>query len=201
MKTTFISTSSISAATRQSLMRVQQELADSLKEMNTGRLADVGKTLGYRTGEEFGPMLFDAYPFDRIVVAGTYTVRSGRPYTSSSNLLDINGQRTPCETNANVRISKSVRDLFGLQTTFYVEIFNLFNAKVYSYNYLFATANKIDQNAALERYEQYAWNDPDYGVLYFDEQNDDRSAYPVDHSFLLYQNSPRSYYFGISLEF
>jgi flagellar hook-associated protein 3 FlgL len=51
MKTTFISTSSISAATRQSLMRVQQELADSLKEMNTGRLADVGKTLGYRTGE------------------------------------------------------------------------------------------------------------------------------------------------------
>lgn len=51
MKTTFISTSSISAATRQSLMKVQQEIADALKEMDTGRLADVGKTLGYRTGE------------------------------------------------------------------------------------------------------------------------------------------------------
>jgi flagellar hook-associated protein 3 FlgL len=51
MKTTFISTSSISAATRQALLRVQQELADASKEMTTGRLADVGKSLGYRTGE------------------------------------------------------------------------------------------------------------------------------------------------------
>lgn len=51
MKTTFISTSSMSAATRQALIRVQQELADAQKEMNTSRLADVGKTLGYRTGD------------------------------------------------------------------------------------------------------------------------------------------------------
>ncbi len=51
MKTTFIATSSISAATRQALMKVQQELADAQKEMTTSRLADVGKTLGYRTGE------------------------------------------------------------------------------------------------------------------------------------------------------
>ncbi|MTD94820.1 flagellar hook-associated family protein [Hyphomicrobium sp. xq] len=51
MKTTFISTSAISAATRSSLMKVQQELADAQKEMTTGRLADVGKTLGFRTGQ------------------------------------------------------------------------------------------------------------------------------------------------------
>lgn len=51
MKTTFISTSSISAATRLSLMKVQQELADAQKEMTTGRLADVGKSLGFRTSQ------------------------------------------------------------------------------------------------------------------------------------------------------
>lgn len=51
MKTTFISTSAISAATRSSLMRVQQELAEAQKEMTTSRLADVGKSLGFRTSQ------------------------------------------------------------------------------------------------------------------------------------------------------
>jgi flagellar hook-associated protein 3 FlgL len=51
MKTTFISSSAISAATRSSLMKVQQELADAQKEMTTKRFADVGKTLGFRTGQ------------------------------------------------------------------------------------------------------------------------------------------------------
>jgi flagellar hook-associated protein 3 FlgL len=51
MKTTFISSSSISAATRQALAKVQQELADAQKEMVTGRHADVGNTLGFRTGQ------------------------------------------------------------------------------------------------------------------------------------------------------
>lgn len=51
MKTTFISTSSISQATRSALMKVQQQLADAQKEMTTSRHADVGMTLGYRTGQ------------------------------------------------------------------------------------------------------------------------------------------------------
>ncbi len=169
--------------------------------LNFDRTHNVIANVGYRTGDEFGPAVFDTYPLDRIVVAATYTIRSGRPYTSTSSLLDINGRRTPVEYNMNLRVSKQVRSLFGTNATFYVEVFNLFNTKIFNYNYLFATANKIDQNAALERYEQYAWDDPDYGVLWYDDQNDDRSAYPVDHTFLLYGNSPRSFYFGIALEF
>jgi flagellar hook-associated protein 3 FlgL len=51
MKTTFISTSSISAATRLSLMKVQQQLADAQQEMTSGRFADVGKALGFKTGQ------------------------------------------------------------------------------------------------------------------------------------------------------
>jgi flagellar hook-associated protein 3 FlgL len=51
MKTTFLSTSSLSAATRQSIMQTQAKLADAQKEVTTGRLADVGASLGYKTGQ------------------------------------------------------------------------------------------------------------------------------------------------------
>lgn len=51
MKTTYISTSAISAATRQSIFKTQEKLAVAQKEVTTGRLADVGATLGYKTGQ------------------------------------------------------------------------------------------------------------------------------------------------------
>lgn len=50
MKTTFISTKAISEATRLSMLKAQSKLIDAQKEMTTGRLADVGKTLGYKAG-------------------------------------------------------------------------------------------------------------------------------------------------------
>lgn len=169
--------------------------------LNFDRTHNLVANLGYRTGSETALEVFGLRPLDDIVVAATYRLNSGRPYTSSTNLLDINGRRTPTEQSLNLRVSKQVRKFFGANATFYVEVFNLLNEKIFNYNYLFATANKIDQNPALERYEQYAWDDPDYGVLWYDDQNEDRSAYPVDHTFLLYQNQPRSFYFGFSLEF
>lgn len=51
MKTSFISTQSISEATRASLARLQSRLAEAQEEVTTGRLADVGASLGYRTGQ------------------------------------------------------------------------------------------------------------------------------------------------------
>ena len=51
MKTSFISTSSLSAATRLSLAKLQAKLVDAQKEVATSRLADVGASLGYRTGQ------------------------------------------------------------------------------------------------------------------------------------------------------
>ena len=87
-----------------------------------------------------------------------------------------------------------------MPATFYVEVFNVFDNKIYNYNYIFSTANKIDQNAATAEYAHYAFNDPSHGILYWDDQNIG-SAYAEDHSFMLYDNSPRSFYFGLSLEF
>jgi flagellar hook-associated protein 3 FlgL len=51
MKTTYISTSALSAATRQSIYKTQEKLAVAQKEVTTGRLADVGVSLGYKTGQ------------------------------------------------------------------------------------------------------------------------------------------------------
>lgn len=51
MSSTFISTSAVSGATRSSLMKLQSKLAEVQKEMATGRLADVGATLGHKTGQ------------------------------------------------------------------------------------------------------------------------------------------------------
>ncbi|MGE3066592.1 MAG: flagellar hook-associated family protein [Hyphomicrobiaceae bacterium] len=51
MKSTFISTSALSEATRLSLMKAQAKLAQAQKEVTTGRYADVGQSLGYKTGQ------------------------------------------------------------------------------------------------------------------------------------------------------
>ena len=51
MKTTLISTASMTAATRLSLAKTQLKLAEAQKEVTTGRHADVGATLGYKTGQ------------------------------------------------------------------------------------------------------------------------------------------------------
>jgi flagellar hook-associated protein 3 FlgL len=50
MKTTFISTQAISEATRSSILKLQSKLADAQKEVVTGRLADVGASLGFKSG-------------------------------------------------------------------------------------------------------------------------------------------------------
>jgi flagellar hook-associated protein 3 FlgL len=51
MKTSILSTASISAATRASIFDTQAKLAKAQKEVTTGRLADVGASLGYKTGQ------------------------------------------------------------------------------------------------------------------------------------------------------
>ncbi|MDZ4792440.1 MAG: flagellar hook-associated family protein [Hyphomicrobiales bacterium] len=49
--TYFVSTKTVSEASRFSLMSLQTRLADGQKELTTGRLIDVGESLGYETGK------------------------------------------------------------------------------------------------------------------------------------------------------
>ena len=168
--------------------------------LNFDRTHNLIVNLAYMTQDQFGPQLWGGYPLANIVVSANSFARSGRPYTSPDNANDVNGVRSPAEYNTNVRISKTFMDFFGGPATFYLEIFNVFDQKIYNYNYLFSTANKIDQNAATASYTHHAFDDPAQGVLYWDDQNFG-NAYAEDHSFMLYDNSPRSFYIGLSLEF
>jgi flagellar hook-associated protein 3 FlgL len=51
MKTTLTSTSAIADAARLTMMKLQSQLADAQTEVSTGRYADVGATLGAKTGQ------------------------------------------------------------------------------------------------------------------------------------------------------
>ena len=168
--------------------------------LNFDRTHNLILNLAYVTRDQFGPEIWGFYPLDNFVVSLNSFARSGRPYTSPNNANDVNGLRSPAEYNTNVRVSKALKNFFGMPATFYVEIFNVFDNKIYNYNYLFSTANKIDQNDATRRYTQYAIDDPAQGVLYWDDQNIG-SAFGENHSFMLYDNSPRAFYIGLSLEF
>ncbi|MBI5474660.1 MAG: TonB-dependent receptor [Ignavibacteriae bacterium] len=168
--------------------------------LNFDRTHNLIINLAYSTPEEFGPEIMDAFPFENVVVSVNAFARSGRPFTSTTNLLDVNGKRTPAEYNTNLKVAKRIAKFFGTSATFYMEVFNLFNNKIYNYNYIFNNANKVDLNTNLANYETYPIDDTEHGILYWDDQNFS-SAYGVNHSFLLYENSPRAFYFGITLEF
>jgi outer membrane receptor protein involved in Fe transport len=168
--------------------------------LNFDRTHNLIVTLAYSTPDRFGPNVLGVYPFDNLVVSVNSFARSGRPYTSSNNANDVNGMRSPAEYNTNLRLAKNIRNLLGMPATMYLEVFNLFNQKIFNYNYLFSTANKIDLNDATRRYENFAFDDPLQGVLFWDEQNFG-NAYPLDHSFMLYDNSPRSFTVGLSFQF
>ena len=51
MTSTFIASSAVSGAIRSSLMKLQTKLAEAQKEVATGRLADVGLSLGFKAGQ------------------------------------------------------------------------------------------------------------------------------------------------------
>jgi flagellar hook-associated protein 3 FlgL len=51
MTSTFLASSAVSGPVRSSLMKLQTKLAQAQKEVTTGRLADVGLSLGFKTGQ------------------------------------------------------------------------------------------------------------------------------------------------------
>jgi hypothetical protein len=168
--------------------------------LNFDRTHNLIVNFAYITREQFGPRVWNVYPLSNMMFSVNSFARSGRPYTPPDNANDVNGSRSPAEYNTNMKVSKIFENFFGTTATFYVEVLNLFNNKIFNYNYLFSTANKVDQNAATALYEQYSWNDVAHSVLYWDDQNIG-SAYGENHSFMLYDNSPRSYYVGIAVQF
>ena len=154
----------------------------------------------YITSAEWGPEVANGHPFADLSISIFSTARSGRPYTSPSDIRLINTERTPAEFNTDVRISKTMRSLLGAPATVYFEVFNLFNNKILNYNYLFSRPTATNPNLPLQYYEQYGIEDPENGVRYWWDKGR-QGPFAVDQSFLIYDNMPRSYSFGVSLEF
>jgi outer membrane receptor protein involved in Fe transport len=157
-------------------------------------------TSGYATNAETGPELFETRPLADINISLRSLVRSGRPYTSPSDTRLINVKRAPMEYNTDMRLTKKIRDFLGIPTSFYVEVYNLFDNKILNYDYLFSRPTATNPNLPLQYYEQYGINDKENGVRYWWDKGR-QGPFSVDQSFLIYSNQPRSYSFGIVLEF
>jgi hypothetical protein len=109
--------------------------------------------------------------------------------------------RSPAEYNTDLKISKRIRDFFGMSMTAYAEVFNVFDNKTYNYNYLFQASLTADNNSIIQRYlagSSWASNDQ---LLYFSLKNPYTPGLGVDQSYIIYSNQPRSYWFGVSVEF
>lgn len=154
----------------------------------------------YQTGPTSGPEVMGRHLFGNMSVAAFSTVRSGRPYTSPADIRLINTQTTPTEFNTDLSISKTVVDFFGAPARFYFEVFNVFNHRILNYNYLFDRPTPTNPNLPLQYYEQFGVEDEENGVRYWWDKGR-QGAFAVDQSFLIYSNQPRSYSFGMSIEF
>ncbi len=154
----------------------------------------------YLTGSNWGPTVAGVRPFADMAFSVYSTVRSGRPYTSPSDIRLINTERTPAEYNTDVRISKNLPSFFGASAGIYFEIFNLFNNKILNYNYLFQRPTATNPNLPLQYYEQYGIDDPENGVRYWWDKGR-QGPFALDQSFLIYSNQPRSFSLGMSVEF
>ena len=158
--------------------------------------------LAYSFSDGSGPELFNSYPLENVSLSVSSFARSGRPYTSSKNVNLVNGARTPAEYNVNMRLTKVIKGLFGTNATVYAEVFNVLNDKILNYSYLFAAATAGQTNINIAPYEKYALNDPQNGVLYWNATNLLKgTSFPVDQSFLIYDNAPRSFNLGLALDF
>lgn len=156
--------------------------------------------IAYTTEAAWGPRMLDAYPLGNMAVSVHSFLRSGRPYTSPSNAKLIHGARAPGEYSTNLRISKIFPEFFGTKAILYLEVFNLFNNTILNYSYIFSTPNAMTTSKRTEAYERYALDDPANGLLFWNDTNLRTPEFPVDQSFLVYDNAPRSFQLGLVIE-
>jgi outer membrane receptor protein involved in Fe transport len=157
-------------------------------------------TASYVTRPDWGPSFFGLKLFDNINVSVYSTLRSGRPYTSPSDIRLINVKRTPTEYNTDLRVTKTLPNFFDIKAIFYAEVFNLFNDKILNYSYLFDRPTPTNPNLPLQYYEEYPVDDKENGIRYWWDKGK-QGPFSVDQSFLIYSNQPRSFSFGMVLEF
>jgi outer membrane receptor protein involved in Fe transport len=169
--------------------------------LNFDRTHNLIVNLGYRTDNTWGFSIGDTYPLGNLTFAVSAYARSGRPYTYNPTASTSTGEsatmnmRMPAEYNTNIKLAKRIPDFFGASASLYVEVFNLFDNKNLNYDYI--TRLGV---AYLTDYHVKPIDAPD-GILYNDEIIKGNMQYGFDHSFIVYDNEPRSVTFGMTVDF
>ncbi|MCX6138688.1 MAG: TonB-dependent receptor [Ignavibacteriales bacterium] len=159
--------------------------------MDFDRTNNLVANLGVNTPREWGPMLFEAYPLEQITIAATSFARSGRPYSSWLNRGTLMNKRSPSEYNTNLKITKQVQHFFGTSASFYVEVSNLFNNKIYDYTAVF----NPDQNNTANLQKWTIKYEKGEDITYYED--DLRPGFLINQEFRIYSNMPRSVQFGM----
>jgi hypothetical protein len=130
-----------------------------------------------------------------MTIAATSFLRSGRPFTSWVNRITPMDKRAPNETTTNIKITKNIPRFFGPNATFYVEVSNLFNDRIYDYNAVF---NPDPTNTAnLQRFTVRYEKGED--ITYYDNQN--HPNFLANQEFRIFSNVPRSWTVGMVINF
>jgi outer membrane receptor protein involved in Fe transport len=146
--------------------------------------------------DEFGFPLWDVYPLENVSVAATAFARSGRPYTWDTQGLGlINNMRTPNEYNLDVKITKNIQNFFGTSATFYVEIFNVTNERIYNYNTVFQSTPSSPSSSSYNN-QNIATFQTNPSQLHLYTSN---APWIADQTWLLFSNRPREIYLGMIL--
>ena len=155
-------------------------------------------TVALQTPDAWGPVLADGFPLANVSLSVTSFARSGRPYTYDVGGLGvINNRRTPAEYNTDVKLSKRFTKLWGLGLTAYLEVFNLLNQKIYSYNTVFQSGSSTSSSGSNINRNIQIYETNKNALQYYD----DFAPFLVDQTFLLYSNSPRSFQLGLVIDF
>ena len=153
------------------------------------RTHNVVLTLAARSPEGFGPAIAGFHLLENWAVSVKSFIRSGRPYTYNAPGDDFGqlfNKRSPTEQNTDLKIMRDFPGFFRGRLTLYLEVLNLFNDQIYSYNTVF----RNDINV-----QKYHTNPA--ALQWFDQE----PQFLADQTFLIYANQPRSFILGITMDF
>ncbi len=164
------------------------------------RTHNVILNVALKLDDNWGPEMFGVYPMENVTISASSFARSGRPFTYDvQGLGELYNQRTPAEYNTNLKLQKEISHFVGSRASFYIEIINLFDQRIYSYNAVFANARSSATGTITENRNIATFETNRAALQYYEDYN--HPGFLVDQSFMIYNNSPRSYNVGLIVNF
>ena len=146
------------------------------------------------TPDDFGYRVGGVHPLGGFNVSVKSRVQSGRPYTYAGAGTGLEGvllanQRSPTEYRTDLKVSRKFEGLAGgVDLVAFAEVLNVFNDRHFDYNYVFGDP------LLVRSYE----GDADEPIEVILPPN---GSFVANQEWTIYDNLPRSFYFGVSLDF